>query len=269
MTTDFDAYERRLWADRAAIYENTVGKLCAYPASALLDAAGVTAGTRMLDAGTGSGTVAALACARGATVTAVDAESSMVESARRNVPSAEVVRGILPNLPFDEESFDAITANFVINHVGDPRGAVSELRRLARPAARVAVTIWPYPLSPLHAVWEEVLDAADAHPHAAFPKVNPELDFGRTEAGLGGLLRECGLADVKSDVVAWTHRVDPEVWWSGPANGIATIGAIITSQSPDTVERIKTEYDRIVARYRTADGLLALPTSAVLASGRA
>lgn len=245
-----------------------MAKLCAYPASALLDAAGVTAGARMLDAGTGTGTVAALASARGAAVTAVDAETSMVATARRNVPSAEVVHGVLPNLPFGDDSFDAITANFVINHVGDPRAAVAELRRLARPAARVAVTIWPYPLSPLHAVWEEVLDAANAHPHAAFPTVSPELDFDRTEVGLAGLLRDSGLTDVTSSVVVWTHRVDPEVWWSGPANGISTIGPIITSQSPDTVTRIKTEYDRIVARYRTADGLLALPTSAVLASGR-
>ncbi|MEU5533727.1 class I SAM-dependent methyltransferase [Streptomyces sp. NPDC020362] len=37
----------------------------------------------MLDVGTGPGTVAAAACARGATVTAVDAEPTMVESAEQ------------------------------------------------------------------------------------------------------------------------------------------------------------------------------------------
>jgi cyclopropane fatty-acyl-phospholipid synthase-like methyltransferase len=60
---DFDAYERGLWAGRTAAYERGFARLTAHAAGALLDAAGVTAGTGVLDVGTGPGVVAGAAAA--------------------------------------------------------------------------------------------------------------------------------------------------------------------------------------------------------------
>ncbi|MGW4805879.1 hypothetical protein ACWEO5_17345, partial [Kitasatospora sp. NPDC004272] len=73
----FDALERRIWSGRAAAYAASFARLCAHPVPALLDAAAVGPGRAVLDVGTGTGTAAAAACARGARVTAVDAEPSM------------------------------------------------------------------------------------------------------------------------------------------------------------------------------------------------
>ncbi|MFG3602898.1 hypothetical protein [Micromonospora chersina] len=78
--TDFDAHERSRWAGRAEAYARSFGRLCAYPAETLLDAAAVRAGRRLIDVGTGPGTVAAAAPARGAEVAAVDA--ALLASAR-------------------------------------------------------------------------------------------------------------------------------------------------------------------------------------------
>ncbi|MFI6329828.1 methyltransferase domain-containing protein [Micromonospora chersina] len=55
---------------------------------ALLDAAAVRAGRRVIDVGTGPGTVAAAALARGAEVVAVDAEPSMLDAARPGAGTA-------------------------------------------------------------------------------------------------------------------------------------------------------------------------------------
>lgn len=55
--------------------------------------------------------------------------------------------------------------------------------------------------------------------------------------------------------------------WSGPASGIGTVGFVVTSQPPRMVDKIKQEYERLSVRYLSADGLLALPTAALLASG--
>ena len=83
---DFDTYERGLWAGRAAAYERGFARLTAHTAGALLDAAGVAAGTRVLDVGTGPGVVAGAAAARGARVTAVgaldEADEALDEVAR-------------------------------------------------------------------------------------------------------------------------------------------------------------------------------------------
>ncbi|WP_238015050.1 class I SAM-dependent methyltransferase [Dactylosporangium sp. AC04546] len=264
--TSFDDHERLRWAGRAAAYQRSFAALCAYPSEALLDAAGVEAGHRMLDAGTGPGTVAALACARGAAVVAVDAEPSMVDVARLRVPEAEVHQATLPDLPFADGGFDAAVANFVINHVGDPAAAVAELRRVVRPGGRIAVTVWPYPQPPLQQLWGEIFDASGAQRPAAMPRLDADKDFPRNPAGLSALLSNVGLSDVHCRTITWTHRTDPEDWWSGPANGIGALGLLMEHQPPDMIARIRHEYERLTAAYRSDDGLLALPTAALLAS---
>ena len=142
---DFDTYERGLWAGRAAAYERGFARLTAHTAGALLDAAGVAAGTRVLDVGTGPGVVAGAAAARGARVTAVDAEPSMAEAAARNVPGLDVRVAVLPDLPLPDGAFDAVTGNFVISAVGDPAAALAELRRVLRGGGRLALTCWTLP----------------------------------------------------------------------------------------------------------------------------
>ena len=160
----FDETERARWAGGAEAYAETFAPFCAGPATDLLAAAGVDAGTSVLDVGTGTGTVAALAVERGARVTAVDAEPSMVAATAARVPGADVRPAILPDLPFPAATFDAVVANFVINHVGAPAAAVAEQTRVARPGGTVAVTVWPHPAPPAQALWSMVYRHAGSTP---------------------------------------------------------------------------------------------------------
>jgi SAM-dependent methyltransferase len=264
VTASFDDYERMMWAGQAEVYQDSVSALCAGTASALLDAAEVTAGVRLLDAGTGSGNVAAMAVERGAVVSGVDAEPSMVELAARRVPGAEFRHGVLPGLPFPDDAFDAAVANFVLNHVGEPRAALAGLGRVVRPGGRVAVTIWPQPLPEAQRLWDEIFDAAGVVRPRDLPRLAPEHDFGRTTSGLAGLMDAAGLADADCRTVTWTQRISAEAWWAGPAAGIGLKGHLLRRQTPATIARIRSEYDTRTAPYRAADGMLALPTAAVL-----
>jgi SAM-dependent methyltransferase len=266
--TSFDAYERRMWAGRAEAYSRSFAGLCAHPATAVLDAAAAAAGSRVLDVGTGTGTVAALAVHRAAEVIAADAEASMAELARANVPGARVLRAALPDLPFAAAAFDAVVANFVVNHVGDPVAAVTELRRVLRPGGRVAVSVWPQLQPPLQSLWQEVIDAAGLV-RPAIPSVATDKNFDRTPAGLADLLRRAGLGQVVSETVTWQHHVDIEEWWLGPASGLGSLGMVMRGHRPDTVARVKRHYDTLAARYLVGGGQLALPTTALIASGSA
>jgi len=265
--TIFDQHERRQWRDRASAYAESFAHLCGHTATALLDAAAVGPRVGVLDVGTGTGTVAALAGARGASVTAVDAEASMVAYAREAAPGVRVIEATLPDLPFDDHTFDAVVANFVLNHVGDPRTAVAELRRVARPGGRVAVTIWPYPQPPLQRLWAEAVDVPGLVRPARAVSLEPALDFPRTADGLSDLLAAAGLSDVTCETVDWEHVTDLDSWWSGPANGVASVGQLVTAQTPEVVDLIRARYVELASAYRRPDGLLALPTSALLASG--
>ncbi|MFC5003965.1 class I SAM-dependent methyltransferase [Dactylosporangium cerinum] len=253
------------WTGRAAAYADSYAHLCTHTAPALLAAAGMAPGVRLLDVGTGTGTVAALAVAGGGRVTAVDAEPGMVDLARGNVPGAEVVEGQLPDLPFPDGAFDAVVANFVVNHVIDPARTVAELLRLTAPGGRVAVTVWPHPAPPLQQLWADVMAAVGLTP--APSSIPPELNFARTTDGVTGLLAGAGVRDVECRTIAWTHQTDVESWWVGPSNGMGALGEALAGQDPATVAAARREYERQAAAYVTADGVLALPTAALLAGG--
>ncbi|WP_431897201.1 class I SAM-dependent methyltransferase [Nonomuraea sp. bgisy101] len=266
--TAFDQAERRSWAGQATAYASSFAKLCAYPVPWVLDAAEVCAGTRVLDVGTGTGTAALAACERGARVTAVDAEAGMVALAARAASAIDVRLAALPHLPFGDHEFDAVIGNFVLNHVGRPRDAVAELRRVTRPGGRIAVTIWAVPGAPGQALLGQAVQAAGVARPAHLPALAPEDDFPRTEHGFAALLSEMGLADVSCDTLTWNHRTTPDEWWSGPAAGVATIGQIVRSQPNAIIMEIKGHYDALSAQFADPDGVLMLPHAALMAHGR-
>lgn len=267
--SDFDAAERRIWTGRAEAFRDSFAKLCAHTAPLLLDAAGVGPGVLLLDVGTGTGTVAAAACARGALVTAVDAEPGMVELARRNVPEAEVVEGVLPDLPFPAGRFDAVVANFVVNHVGRPTAALRAMRAATRPGGRVAATIWRTPAGAGHELFDRAVESAGVAPPADLPRLDAAEDFPRTREGFADRCAAAGLRDVTCDPVSWDHLADPEEWWGGAAAGVGLIGQTIGRQDAQTVARIKAAYDDLVPHYAGSDGRLVLRYHALLTSGRA
>ncbi|MGW4895823.1 class I SAM-dependent methyltransferase [Kitasatospora sp. NPDC004240] len=266
--TAFDAYERRMWAGRAEAFARTAARLCAHPAAQLLDAAEVAEGTRVLDVGTGTGTVAAAACERGAKVTAVDADPGMVELARRAAPGAEVLEAVLPELPFADGAFDAVVGNFVLNHVGRPLDALAELRRVVRPGGRIALTIWAVPAPAGQALLGRAVQAAGLTRPAHLPPLAAEDDFPRNPEGLAALLTSAELREATCRTLTWDHRAAPEEWWGGPAAGVGFIGQLLLSHPEETRAEVRRHFDALAQDLLGEDGLLVLPHAALLASAR-
>ncbi|WP_242882729.1 class I SAM-dependent methyltransferase [Actinomadura litoris] len=265
MAKDFDLFEWELWAGRASAYERGFAQVTRYLVGPLLDAAGVADGTRLLDVGTGPGLVSAAALARGAKVSAIDADPDMISTAQGNVPGLDARLAVLPDLPFEDGTFDAVAGNFVINNVGRPGAVLAALRAALRPAGRIALSCWMMPVSGGLAVVAEATEAAGVPWPDDVPR-SPFLDHGEPVA-FRRLMVEAGFADVAVEEVTWEHVTDPEEWWeSGALARVGTTGFIVGRQDAATVRRIKAEYDRIIAGYATPDGKVALPAHALLAS---
>ncbi|WP_165969043.1 class I SAM-dependent methyltransferase [Actinomadura sp. KC06] len=266
MTKDFDLYERELWAGRATAYERGFARLTRHMVGPLLDAAGVADGTRFLDVGTGPGFVSQGAAERGAVVSAMDADPGMADTARRNVPGLDVHVAVLPDVPFPDGTFDAVAGNFVINHVGSPGVAIGELRRVLRPGGRLALTCWLMPGSGALGVVREAIEEAGV----PWPEDVPEppfMQYGEPVA-FRRLVAEAGVGEVAVEEVTWEHVVDPEDWWeTGALSKVGSNGYVVGRQDAKTVARIKEAYDGIVRAYAVADGQVALPAHALLASG--
>ena len=261
----FEELIRDKWAGRAQAYAESFAGQCAHTVEPVLDALGVGPGDVLLDVGTGAGAIAVAALARGCEVVAVDPEPDMLALARTRAPGATMVEGALPDLHL-EQRFDVIAANFVLNQVSDPLASVRCLAGLLRPGGRVAATIWPADVGPLQTLWTEVVETAGAvRPPAA--KLPPDRDFDRTPGGLSGLFGQAGLTVERAWTHEFVHSVDPEVWWSGPARGVSSMGQLFAAQTPAVLAAMRAAYDRLSRRYLGADGLLHLPGRAVVAVG--
>ena len=253
------------WADVATAYAATFAPLCAGTFEPLLAAAGVGAGVRVLDVGAGTGELAVRAAALGAEVTAVDPDAGMLDLTAAALPGGRVRRAGLPHLPFADGTFDAVLANFVVNHVPDPRAGARELARVTTPGGRVGVTIWPSGQNTQSRLWAAVVaeSGAVAPPSVRLPA---DQDFPRTREGLAGLLAGAGLRDVEARSLRWVHRTEPDALWRGAAAGVGGIGTVVTSQSDEVRDVMRSAYDRLVLPL-VRDGELVLPTEALLAVG--
>ena len=97
-------------------------------------------GATVLDIATGTGDLALLLSRTipGLRITGSDISSKMLERARRKfdrIPQAtiQLIEADAMQLPFDSESFDAVTVAFGIRNVPDPAKAFSEIRRVLKP----------------------------------------------------------------------------------------------------------------------------------------
>ena len=114
--------------------------------TAVLDATGVGAGTRLLDVGCGGGFAALLAHQRGATVTGLDATAPLLEIARERVPDADFILGDLEDpLPFTQGAFDVVTAFNAVQYADDPVAVLKNMSHVTRPAGLISVVVWGPP----------------------------------------------------------------------------------------------------------------------------
>jgi SAM-dependent methyltransferase len=250
-------------------YDLHVGRYGPALAAALLQRAGVAAGARVLDVGCGPGALTlALSRAVGepALVAAVDPSDGYARACRVRVPGADVRVGTAEALPFEAATFDAVFAQLVVNFMVDAAGGVAEMRRVARPGAVVAATVWDYTgqMRLLRAFWDAAIDV-EGEPARA-------LDEGRrmpfcSPGVLGRLWQDAGLAEVEVGpvVVSATYRDFADLW--APLElGVAPSGAFCVSLPPVRRAALRHRFAELLG---SPDGPFKLQARAWAVLGRA
>jgi ubiquinone/menaquinone biosynthesis C-methylase UbiE len=132
------------WARYFAVYDTLMQ---ARPYQAMiarqLELLNPQSGERALDAGTGSGNMAAAMVKRGAIVTGIDFCEPAFVLARQKAPTATFQFGDLTRpLQFPDRSFDVVACSAVLHVLSreEQRFAISELARVLRPGGRLVIT---------------------------------------------------------------------------------------------------------------------------------
>ncbi|ALD62717.1 class I SAM-dependent methyltransferase [Glutamicibacter soli] len=124
-------------------------------------------GERILDLAAGTGTSSVPLAKAGARVTACDMSHGMLAEGRKRYPELEFVYGDGHDLPFEDNTFDAVTISYGLRNIDDTEKALSELHRVTKPGGRIVVAEFSTPtVTPLKVAYQQFL-----------PRVIPALGY--------------------------------------------------------------------------------------------
>ncbi len=209
----------------ADAYDRFMGRYSRLLAPQLADYAGVRAGQRALDVGSGPGALTTELVERlGAdAVTAVEPSPRFVEALRERLPGVAASQASAEDLPFGDGEFDVTFAQLAVHFMKDPVAGLREMARVTRPGGVVAACVWDH--------------AGERTPLAVFWRAARELDpgardeselAGAREGHLGELMREAGLAEIEETLLEVPFGAESfDDWWEPFTLGVGPAGEYV------------------------------------------
>jgi ubiquinone/menaquinone biosynthesis C-methylase UbiE len=264
----FRDFEHAGWADQAvcAHYDAQLSRITRQSVQALLDAAGVWRGTRVLDVATGAGYVAGAAAERGAEVCGIDFSVVQVTMARQRYPGVRFEQSDADALPFPAASFDAVVSAFGMPHFPDPEAVVREAHRVLTPGGRLAFTVWDTPDKVIG--FGAIYEAISAHGtlDVGLP-VGPNFFLFSDPAQSQRVLQAAGFHSPSIVYVPQVWCVSaPEQVFDATLQGSVRAAATLRGQSPAVRAAIKAAVCQTISSFRRGDRY-EVPMPAVLAAG--
>jgi ubiquinone/menaquinone biosynthesis C-methylase UbiE len=265
MTT---ASYRSFTGTAAENYErNFVPKIALPVSAALLEAAALQPGERVLDVACGTGLIARLAAERvgpSGTVTGLDLSPEMIMVARAESPSTIAWHvDDATSLPFPDDTYDVVLCQMGLMFMQDRNAAVAEMRRVTAAGGRVAVNT-PGVIQPLFALMEQALVehiSADlgGFVQAVFSMHNPK--------DVASLLRDVGLTDTTAAASTATLNLGAPAEFLWQYINLTPMGALVAQASGRAQEAMERQVIKSWQPFIRNDAIsINLPM--VVASGR-
>lgn len=263
----FHDFEHKNWQASMDGYQHHFAELTRQTVPALLDAAEVRAGVRVLDVCTGPGMLAEAALMREADAVGLDFSSAAVELAKRNVPTGEFYEGDAQALPFEDDSFDSVVCGYGVIHLPNPEKAMQEMVRVLRPSGRVAISVWeaPSPTNGFGVIFGAFKDHAD--PAVSLPHGPDFFQFSIPE-NLRAALETTGLHQATVQHVDQTWEFDePLGIVRAVVEGTARARGLLLAQSDTVRSVIEAAMEKSMEQFRAADGGYKVPMPALVGAG--
>ena len=233
-TADWNSFGRanasQKWRRQSAVMGNDMTQ-------AIVEAAHVQPGMRVLDIACGTGepaiSLAALLAGNGEVV-GVDISPEPLKIAderatQRGLSNATFQQADAHALPFPDNSFDCITSRLGIMFFADLPRALSEMRRVLKPAARAILLVWgPFDQPYFRTTIGTVLRIL---PGSAMPESGRRMFALADEGKLSQALLQAGFSQVKEELVTvpWTWIGTPEEIWEYFQNVTVPFASLLQS----------------------------------------
>jgi len=284
----------------ASSYDNVTGSFDRFTqsyttplAERMIELAGLRAGDRVLDVGTGTAVVALLAAERAGPgcVMGVDLSEAMLEKARIKAKTIgiglELRKMDAESLDLDEESHDRVLSLFALTHFPNPEKALSEMYRILRPGGTLTLAVGSGPPATSLSGWvrrvgkaRDLLLARLGRCCVATGSLEQWMDtrlasssqeesdwashHGNRASILPDLVRSAGFVSVRTSWMGRTARFEtPEEFWELQATNSSKVRKRLGDVDPETVDGFKREYVSHCRKVVERGGKLVYPYAAL------
>ncbi|MFN2517737.1 MAG: class I SAM-dependent methyltransferase [Jatrophihabitantaceae bacterium] len=262
------------WSDVADAWEahaDDIEETSGVATEAMLSAAAIAPGERLLELGAGTGHLAVhLAELVGpeGRVVASDVAPAFVELLKRRlvgVPNASVERIDATAIPAESGTFDVVVCRMGLMFVPEPVQALREIRRVLRPGGRLATVVWGEPAQNPWMVsvgFSTMMAGLLSGP----PPTAPGGPFSLGDPDrLEKLARDAGFTDLRVDVVSYSRHYESADEPFDMVRVLAPpIAAALQTATPEQLETVRTSAKDFIAQYRADDGTYDIPACALV-----
>ena len=185
---------------------------------------------------------------------------------KRGIENVEFSACDVTELPFDDNTFDAISCRMGFMFFPDMLMAVKEMKRVLKPGGRIAASVWD---APEKNFWITALTKV-IHQYMEFdmpPPGGPGM-FRCAEPGLmTSLFKQAGLKNIMDKEVSGTlNCYTADTYWSYISTASQTAVGALSLLDNQTREKVKTDvYEAIHQRY--PEGKVFVESAALVISG--
>jgi SAM-dependent methyltransferase len=268
----FNAFEKQGWQQTADPYDRYFGRLTAQAGATLLDLLDSSPEDKaLLDLATGPGYLALLAARIGyRPVLGIDFSDAMVTLARQAAAAcasaAQFKSGNAEALAEADHSFDTVTMNFGLLHLGQPQQAIMEARRVLRPSGRFGFTVWAGPQRSTG--FSIILAAIDtfADKTVPIPPGPPFFHFSDPMHSIAAM-QIAGFTQIEVTTIDLVWALDSsEALFDAFLHGTARTGGLLRAQTRVVLDAVRQSVIRDTEKYKSGTGIR-IPMSVVLVTG--
>jgi len=199
---------------------------------AIFQRIGIAEGVRVLDMACGSGMALRHAGAMKATTAGIDAAASLIEIAQDRNPDSDLRLGSMFDLPWSDQSFDAVMS---INGIwGGCEAALAEANRVLRPGGMIGISFWGTGKpNDLRDCFKAFAQHAPQEHFGSMKKLNNIATVGVAEQMLHGSGFDVIERGSRVSVIEWP---DPELAWRALSSVGPAVPALRTTD-PVIVKR--------------------------------
>ncbi len=205
---------------------------------------------------------------RGGIVVATDLSEGMLKVARENairrgIKNFEITTADVSELPFPDNSFDAVSCRFGFMFFPDMLIAVNEMVRVLKPGGRIAAAVWNVPEKNFWAT--AILSVINKNMQLMPPPPGAPGLFRCAKSGfIADLFRQAGLKKISETEVTGKLSIGTtEAYWNFMTEVVAPVVAALSNASDAMKTGIRREvFELIDTKY--PEGKVAIDSSALI-----